>query len=268
MARARNMQALTDNIEGEFPGVVIYGIGDRAHAATSSDHNEDDTPGVQAEQSDSDSDREHRAIDVMIGPKFSKQAADQLVALLLANPAALARLAYIIWNGHIWSRRSGWVRREYTGSNKHTDHVHISGLAADDENGAGWPAVKGANVPFSEEDRAVLRAATWQYNGGGIGENTSKNLDGKNRATLSYFDEILRTVRLIAGKVDIDPAELAAIQAAAQAGAAQALAEAQEGLVQAIVEGTLAGLDPADLTIENVEAASRRAVVSVLQGVG
>lgn len=141
--RAANMQALTGDIQGEHPGVTVYGIGDRAHAQSTSDHNEDDTPGVKAEQSDADTKREHRAIDVMIGSRFTKAQADALVARLLADPAALARLAYIIWNGYIWSRKNGWVRRAYTGSNKHTDHVHISGLAADDENSAGWPAVSG-----------------------------------------------------------------------------------------------------------------------------
>lgn len=142
MARAANMQALTDDIKAGHPGVVIGGKGDPAHAAGTSDHNEDDTPGVRAEQSDADGRPEHRAIDVMLGSAFSKADGDELVAALLADPAALARLKYIIWNGYIWSRSSGWVRKPYTGKDKHTGHVHISGLAADDENAAGWPAVR------------------------------------------------------------------------------------------------------------------------------
>lgn len=142
MMRAANMQALTDDIKAGHPGVVIGGKGDPAHAARTSDHNEDDTPGSKPEQTDADSVPEHRAIDVMLGPAFSKADADELVNSLLADPAALARLKYIIWNGYIWSRSNGWKRTKYTGKDQHTGHVHISGLAADDENTAGWPAVR------------------------------------------------------------------------------------------------------------------------------
>ena len=164
--RARNMQALTDAAQRRHPGVVIYGIGDAAHRLHASGHNEDDTPGSLAELSDSDSNPEHRAIDLMLGSAFSKADAEAFVAALLADPAARARLYYIIWNGHIWSRSSGWVRKVYTGSDQHTDHVHVSGWAADDENAAGWPAVEGEDEMTYTD--AQMRAFAWQYIGGGI----------------------------------------------------------------------------------------------------
>jgi len=141
MARAANMQALTDDVKRQWPGVVVYGIGDTAHKARASDHNEDDTSGSKAAQSDPDGRPEHRAIDIMVRGPFTKAAADALVARLVADPKARARLFYIIWNGYIWSRSSGWKKTKYTGSDQHTDHVHASGWAADDENTASWPAV-------------------------------------------------------------------------------------------------------------------------------
>ncbi|MCG5460857.1 hypothetical protein MED01_004283 [Micromonospora sp. MED01] len=141
MARAANMQALTADVRREWPGVVVYGIGDDAHKKSKSGHNEDDTPGSKPELEDSDSRPEHRAVDIMLGKAFIKADADALVARLLADPKARARLFYIIWNGYIWSRSNGWKKTKYTGSDQHRDHVHASGWAADDENTASWPAV-------------------------------------------------------------------------------------------------------------------------------
>ena len=150
MARALNMQSLTDDVERGWPGVTIYGKGDAAHAAGVSGHNEDDTPGVRAELQDADSKKEHRAIDIMVRGPFSKADADNLVARLLADPAARARIYYIIWYGYIYSRSTGFKKTKYNGSDQHKDHVHVSGWAADDDNTAGWPAVGGRRGGVSE----------------------------------------------------------------------------------------------------------------------
>ncbi|MGW3888881.1 peptidoglycan-binding domain-containing protein [Micromonospora chokoriensis] len=145
MARAANMQALTNDVKRQWSGVVVYGIGDTAHKARASDHNEDDTSGSKAAQSDPDGRAEHRAIDIMIGPKFTKADADALVARVLADPKARARLYGVIWHGSQWWRSNGWVRQART-SDPHNDHIHFSGHAADDENTAGWPAVGGTST--------------------------------------------------------------------------------------------------------------------------
>lgn len=260
--RSRSMQALTDDTRRRHPGVVIYGVGDDDHKLRYSDHNEDDTPGSLAPQSDADNVPEHRAIDIMLGPNFTKAQAYAYIADLLADPAALARLKYIIFDGWIWSRSNGWKKVAFTGD-PHTDHIHISGDAADDENAAGWPAVYGGDMSLSDADKAFLRAAPWQYNGRGIGENNGTTVQ---KSTLAYFDEMLLTVRAIAGKVDIDPAELAAIQAAAEAGAKEALAESADAFVAAIVDGVTAELDPDNLSMDAVQAAAERAVRNVLGG--
>ena len=138
--RALNMQALTNDVKARYPGVVIYGIGDDAHKLRYSDHNEDDTPGSLASQSDADSVQEHRAIDVMLGSNFSKSDADLLVKNILSDPKARARLVYIIFYGHIWRKSNGWVMEVHS-EDPHNDHVHFSGWAGDDENTAHWPAV-------------------------------------------------------------------------------------------------------------------------------
>jgi peptidoglycan hydrolase-like protein with peptidoglycan-binding domain len=139
--RAKNMQALTNDIKRRYPGVVIYGVGDDAHKLRTSDHNEDDTVGSKAAQTDADNVPEHRAIDVMLGASFLKSDADLLVGNLTKDPASRVRLQYVIFNGKIWSRSNSWNEDEYTGEDSHSGHVHISGHAADDENDSPWPAV-------------------------------------------------------------------------------------------------------------------------------
>lgn len=86
-------------------------IGDKAHAATDSDHNPNDASVVCAR------DFTHnpgRGADM-------HRISRRIVAVL---PPALK---YVIWNRQIWSRaraNEGW--RPYTGKNPHTKHMHVS----------------------------------------------------------------------------------------------------------------------------------------------
>lgn len=137
--RALNMQALTNDMKNRWPGMTIYGIGDAAHQGHPSDHNEDDTAGSNPEQSDSDSNPEHRAIDCMVTAGFTKAEADAFVRRLVADAPSQRRLNYVIWQDGIWSRNTGWNRAAYNG--EFHSHVHVSGLAADDENASPWPIV-------------------------------------------------------------------------------------------------------------------------------
>jgi hypothetical protein len=138
---ARNMAALRRNSLTKWPGMTIYTIGDTEHASGRSGHNPDDTvlpQGGTAELTDSDNDPEVRALDWMIGPHFTAADARSLVAAL-RDPRSLVRLYYIIYNRRIY-RRDG-SDSPYTASDPHTNHVHGSGWAGDDANGADWPAV-------------------------------------------------------------------------------------------------------------------------------
>lgn len=148
--RAKNIQTLTDQLKAKFKGVTIYGIGDAAHKLRISDHNEDDTPGVRAEQSDSDNIPEHRAIDVMVGPSFTRTDAVELVGELVNNSSNQKRLHYVIWDGGIWSQKTNWVRHDYDGENKHRDHPHVSGLASDDDNTTPW-VLSASPVPHDDD---------------------------------------------------------------------------------------------------------------------
>lgn len=66
-----------------------------------------------------------RALDFMINtPGLGKSTGDAVAAYVLANAARL-NVMYVIWNRRSWNPKRGtWVA--YTGSNPHTDHVHVS----------------------------------------------------------------------------------------------------------------------------------------------
>lgn len=134
--RAKNMQKLTDEIKAKRPGVVIYGIGDDAHKTRISDHNEDDTEGVRAAQSDDDNIPEHRAIDVMLGSHFNRSDALDLISDLTTFNRS--RLQYVIFDGSIWRRTNEYAREKYDGDDQHENHVHVSGRAANDADESSW----------------------------------------------------------------------------------------------------------------------------------
>lgn len=112
----------------------------------------------------------------------------------------------------------------------------------------------------SESVANQLRALPWQYIGRGLPGN-DLSPEG-NTSTLGFLDELVLTVRAIAGKVDISPAELEQITAAARQGAASA-AEQLVPLVVAAVESKL----PADsLSRDQVVAAVEQGVREAFAG--
>lgn len=106
-------------------------IGDKAHAARKSDHNPDAKTGVV------------RALDLDrdFGPARSDNA--QMLVDELVTAARLGkdrgRLAYVIYNGYIYSSADGFKRRKYTGTNAHKAHVHVSATKKADTDGTRWP---------------------------------------------------------------------------------------------------------------------------------
>jgi hypothetical protein len=87
--------------------VVVGWIGNAAHQAECSDHNKDATGVVHA-----------------IDPMVTGARAKAIVAAALAHPDDLQ---YVIHNRTIWSINTDWDPRAYTGSDPHTNHVHLSG---------------------------------------------------------------------------------------------------------------------------------------------
>lgn len=145
--RAAGMQVLTDQVKAKRPGVTIWGIGDEAHQQVVSGHNEDDTAGVRAEDQDSDTKKEHRALDFKINNFFSRQDAQALVRDLTTKSDNQKRLLYVIHNRQIWSASRNWSVRPYEGKNPHIDHVHASGEADADENVEPWALSDWGDAP-------------------------------------------------------------------------------------------------------------------------
>ena len=101
-------------------------IADEFHTGTSS-HHPDDTPGSKPEwDGDPDTIQDVRAIDVWSefgsdGPT-GMQVCNHLVQL--NNLGSVIR--YIIHDGYMWHSNAGFVRKVYTGSNKHEHHIHVT----------------------------------------------------------------------------------------------------------------------------------------------
>jgi murein L,D-transpeptidase YcbB/YkuD len=102
-----NLAAIRQSIWNAFsPKVTVGTIGDPSHSYRASDHNPD-SRGIVC------------AIDVMY-PVGAKASA------VVRAAVGRADLAYIIHNRTIWSANNGWKAARYTGSDPHTNHVHIS----------------------------------------------------------------------------------------------------------------------------------------------
>ena len=142
---ARSLDTLLDEVNRAAPrrGKASDGsIGDAAHASRTSDHNPwvKDASGVGVV----------RARDFTHDPQGGMSAAQLAtdVAALLGKHPALGTGAYVIWNHRIISTSrlsEGW--RPYTGSNKHTQHVHVSVGVVGYDSTAPWGVLKPAAPP-------------------------------------------------------------------------------------------------------------------------
>jgi hypothetical protein len=107
---------LGDEIQATNPDVVLYYVGDTSHQASKSDHNPCGCHEVVC------------AVDVMQngGPDLNVLAEHIRQRVLNGDQ----RTSYLIWDRRIFSGQGQsypagqW--RTYTGSNPHTDHIHLS----------------------------------------------------------------------------------------------------------------------------------------------
>lgn len=144
--RSVAMQSLTNDIKARHPGVTIWGIGDDAHKQRASDHNEDDTPGSKAAQSDSDSTPEHRAIDVKVdGSALTDSQMMTIINDVLAKPENRERLRYINYKNTQWHRDNNFAPHDNS-DDPHPTHGHFSGQASKDEDGRPWLTGGGTEV--------------------------------------------------------------------------------------------------------------------------
>jgi hypothetical protein len=101
-------------------------IGDTAHQASQSDHNDDEVGNVPIR--DADRIHEVHAIDVDVDLREPGLTMETVVQFLLkrCRSGAEKRLRYIIFNRRIWEQSNGWRQRPYTGPNPHDHHAHFS----------------------------------------------------------------------------------------------------------------------------------------------
>jgi len=100
-------------------------LGDSAHASRVSDHNPAQPTGV-VRAIDIDRDLSGRA-----KPDLMPYLADQIRECAKTD----GRIAYIIFDGKIASKKSRWLFKPYSGINAHRHHCHISFTPKGDEDG-------------------------------------------------------------------------------------------------------------------------------------
>lgn len=117
-------------------------IGDIAHQSTSSSHNPDESG--NPEFSDHDNVDEVRAADFDKDLRATDGTTmEQVVQLWItkARSGEMWWVRYFIYNKRIWHKGDGYKTRVYTGSNPHTDHVHVNSdftQKADIVTGTNW----------------------------------------------------------------------------------------------------------------------------------
>jgi hypothetical protein len=96
-------------------------IGDARHATKKSDHNPDALTGFV------------RAFDLDASLDGKDATAHYLADQIRIIAKSDKRIAYVIFNKRITSKRSLWRWVKYRGTNPHTKHIHISFTKAGDE---------------------------------------------------------------------------------------------------------------------------------------
>ena len=234
--RAVNMRVLSNELEADYPGVVIGGVGDESHQLSPSDHNEDDTPGSKPAQSDPDSTPEHRAIDVMLGPAMSASQLWGIIARILATPRLLRRLKYINFLSWQWSASTGWERRDNS-DDPHPGHAHFSGDASNDEDASPWLTETGDNdmgMTFNQGqklDAIVNMWPTMRLDTSVAADGTGELMEFPTPLVVELNKLIAAVNRLTTGGVDINALATATARAVGelQAEANRAAAEVLDG---------------------------------------
>lgn len=111
---AHNLATRIAAVKHCYPKMSIGEIGDQAHQTEASDHNPDSRGIVHA-------------IDIMTETDTANAgAAARILAWVLSSTDDLQ---YVIHDRVIYGRdeRNGWKGSPYTGSDPHTNHIHVSG---------------------------------------------------------------------------------------------------------------------------------------------
>lgn len=101
-------------------------IGNPAHQAHVSDHNDDEIGRVPIR--DADSKHEVHALDLDVDLRTPGLTMEMVVQHVVGRcrSGAERRLRYVIYNRRIWEASNGWRQRAYSGDSPHTGHAHFS----------------------------------------------------------------------------------------------------------------------------------------------
>jgi len=130
-------------------------IGDTGHAASSSDHNPDETGNTPYE--DADDKNEVHAIDVDDDLRKAGVTMQNRLAIIVTRhrEGRDNRLQNIIYNRRIISASWGWEEwHDYTGKNAHTEHAHFSAryLTSTESDTRPWGLLEGDGDDVSQAD--------------------------------------------------------------------------------------------------------------------
>lgn len=106
---AHNLSVREAAVKKCYPGTVVGSIGDQAHQAEHSDHNPDSRGVVHA-------------IDIMLA--VGNKKGDATLKWVLS---AHSDLQYVIHNRIIYEASNSWKGAHYSGTDPHTNHIHVSG---------------------------------------------------------------------------------------------------------------------------------------------
>lgn len=162
----------------EHPGAVVGTIGDASHASRSSEHNPEpdgSEPGADYGEVD--------AADFMEGNGVTHADLVELHDQLVEHKDP--RVWYLILDGKIVSSTTKpWVERDYSGSDPHRTHLHLSVNDKFDKNVAQWEI----------EDEPMKNHKALDVNGLKIGEVKY----GDDDAAFAGYDGVLRAQALLA----------------------------------------------------------------------
>lgn len=184
-------------------------VGDQSHQQEASSHNPDESG--KPEYSDHDGRNEVRAWDADKDLHDSNVTMEDVVQHLITGLRAgkFWWIRYIIFNGRIWHRRDNFVTRTYTGSNKHTDHMHVNTdftQAADNASGTNWEfkSIKpGQGSPPVSSGPRTLKS-------GMQGEDIRKMQEGMRRVFPAYRNSVgVRRGQLLLVDGDFGPQTVA-----------------------------------------------------------
>lgn len=230
-------------------------IGDYAHSQGTSGHNPDDTSRNNAEwDGDADSIQDVRAVDLDEDLRTPGLSMAEICRHLVqgARSGRFWFIRYIIYEGVIYHKNTGYAARNYTGSNPHDHHMHVSSgwsESADDANpDYGFEELLDmAEVDLSASAKAFIEAAT--ANAGEVWAAEVNPGDGRRSLATVVVDMYNIAKSAKEAQVSNSQAILAAVQAIGASGGSpidiQALATIIAPQVTAGVVAAMPDLDGA-----------------------